>query len=122
MNLLRSGAEWLQAQLAEHASVTVTYRRGGHAVEVTAVIGSTVREAGDSEGFVVRSETRDYLIATADLVIDGVETLPERGDEIVETVGETEIIYEVLPVHGQELWRYSDPFRRTLRIHTQLRQ
>ncbi len=93
-NLLRTGSAWLQAQQKQHASETVSYRRGAASVALAATIGMTEREVDDGRGFPVRTEIRDYLIDTADLVLGGVPTLPERGDRIVETAGATEIVYE----------------------------
>ena len=49
-------------------------------------------------------------------------TLPKAGDRIKEASGEgrgsTSYIYEVLAPETEPAYRFSDPYRRTLRIHT----
>lgn len=66
----------------------------------------------------LRVESRDYLITTADLMLDGSATLPQRGDCIRETQGSLVFVYEVMAPGNEPPWRYSDPYRRALRIHT----
>jgi hypothetical protein len=44
--------------------------------------------------------------------------LPVAGDRIRETVGERVFVYEVLAPGNEPHYRYSDPFRKLLRIHT----
>jgi hypothetical protein len=84
------------------------YVRGDVQVAVSATIGRTKYEADD--GHVVRIEftDRDFLILAVDLVLAGQPTEPQRGDLIRE--GNRE--FEVLD------WRYSDPYRVTLRVTT----
>jgi hypothetical protein len=107
-NLLASGAAWLEQQRTKHLTSNVMYVRGDVQVAVPATIGHTKYEADD--GHVVRVEftDRDFLILAADLVLAGQTTEPQRGDLIRE--GNRE--FEVLD------WRYSDPYRVTLRITT----
>jgi len=61
---------------------------------------------------------RDFLIAPEDLILGGQKSLPERGDQIRETVGTQTFVYEVLAPAGEPEWRWSDPHRKLLRIHT----
>lgn len=96
----------------------MVYRRGEATVEVLATIGRTVFETDNGYGVVERTESRDFLISAVDLVLAGLETLPQRGDRIRETQGATTFVYEVMAPGQQPHWRYSDPGRRTLRIHT----
>ena len=44
--------------------------------------------------------------------------LDERGDRIEETESGKKFTYEVMPLGTEPHWRYSDPHRKTLRIHT----
>lgn len=107
-DLLATGAAWLEQQRTRHLTTTVIYVRGEIELAVPATIGRTKYEADD--GHVVRVEftDRDFLILAADLVLNGDVTEPIRGDLIREgTRG-----FEVLD------WRYSDPYRQTLRITT----
>jgi len=39
---------------------------------------------------------------------------PEPGDQIVADG----VVYEVMDLAGQGHWRWSDPYRTTMRIHT----
>jgi hypothetical protein len=118
-DLLAQGSAWLEDQRHRYLTTTVTYRRGDQNVQVQATIGRTIfRLDAPSDGFGVttRYVSRDYLIRAADLVLNGEQTLPQRGDQIVELNGVT---HEVMgPGSGEPDWRFSDPQRLTLRIHT----
>ena len=116
--MLEAGSNWLQQQRKKHATRTVDYRRGMETVSVEATVGRTQFEQDDGAGVIVRTEVRDYLIDTIDLVIGGVQVLPNRGDQIEEMVDGKLFIYEVMPIGQEPHWRYSDPYRKTLRIHT----
>jgi hypothetical protein len=119
-DLLDKGSAWLESQRKKHATREVTYRRGANAVVVKATIGRTLFEQDDGAGVIIRTQVRDYLIDTADLVLAGQPTLPEKGDRVEETDAGKKYVYEVLPLGSEPHWRYSDPYRRTLRIHTKL--
>ncbi|MEM7630373.1 MAG: hypothetical protein AAF356_13290 [Planctomycetota bacterium] len=101
-----------------HLSRTVVYRRGADSVEIEATVGSTAFDRTDEYGVVHRIESRDYLVTAADLVLGGEAVTPKAGDRITET-GEARVHeYEVMAPGDEPAWRYSDPQRRTLRIHT----
>jgi hypothetical protein len=72
----------------------------------------------DGEGIVTRSQIRDFLIDTYALLDSIIGSLPRRGDTIVEIDGNHTFIFEVMALGGDPPWRYSDPFRLKLRIHT----
>lgn len=117
-DLLETGSNWLQGQRKKHATREVMYRRSVDSVSVQATVGRTVFEQDDGSRVIVRTEVRDYLIDTADLVLGGQPALPERGDRIEETEGGKKFTYEVMPLGTEPHWRYSDPYRKTLRVHT----
>jgi len=119
-DMLEQGASWLDDQRHQHMTRSVSYARGTSTVEVQATIGRTVFEQADDVGggIVTKTESRDYLIRTADLVLDGQPTLPKRGDQIRESDGGTTFVYEVLSPGDEPVFRYSDPYRKALRIHT----
>jgi hypothetical protein len=121
-NLMQTGAAWLAAQLKAHASKTVTYRRTGETdlEDLAATIGRTEFELVTDDGHVTRFESRDFLVAAADLVLDGSVTVPQRGDRIIETIGDATLTYEVLPNASLPAFKYSDEFRNLVRIHTKL--
>jgi hypothetical protein len=87
-------------------------------VNVPATIGRTEFEQADEYGVVHRTESRDFLVLTAELVLGDKAVLPQAGDRIRETAGDQIFIYEVMAPGGEPPYRYSDPHRKTLRIHT----
>lgn len=121
-DILRKASAFLEKVRHTTATSPVTYRRGDRVVpDVPATIGRTEYQQDDGAGVITRAESRDFLIRACDLVIDGMPVLPEPGDRIEEAQGGTLFVYEVLPVGNLEPhYRYSDPYRQTLRIHTKL--
>ncbi|MGD8453653.1 MAG: hypothetical protein PVJ57_17715 [Phycisphaerae bacterium] len=117
-NLLERGAAWLSRQRTQHCASLVTYEDHGSRVDVRATVGRTAFEQVDEFGVVHRTESRDFLIAAEDLVLDGAVVLPRGGARIREPAGGQTFVYEVMAPGGEPPWRYSDAFRRTLRIHT----
>lgn len=101
-----------------HASTDVIYVRGVDQVPVKATIGKTEFEIDDRSRVVVRIQTRDFLIHVADLVLGSTETLPVTGDLVRETQGTNTFVYEVMAPGNEPHFRYSDPFRTLLRVHT----
>ncbi|MEL6741066.1 MAG: hypothetical protein AAFP26_10465 [Planctomycetota bacterium] len=121
-DLLAKGSEMLDRTRRAHLSRTVVYRRGVDSVEIEATVGSTAFDRTDEYGVVHRIESRDYLVAAADLVLGGEAVTPKAGDRITETAEARVHEYEVMSSgslgRDEPAWRYSDPQRRTLRIHT----
>lgn len=101
----------------------VTYARGNLTVTLTAGRGRSSFDVVQGD-VLTRIESRDFLVAAADLQLAGVvQTLPERGDTITETDADgTELKYELLERQGEPVWRYSDEYRLQIRIHTKLIQ
>lgn len=118
MDLIERGLAWLGAQRHRHLSRLVTYQRGNQSVELAATIGRTEFEQADTFGAIQRTQSRDFLVRTADLVLGGEPTMPVAGDRIREGDGEKTFVYEVMAPGGEPPFRYSDPYRRSLRIHT----
>jgi hypothetical protein len=118
-DLLRLGQEWLAKQLKTHASKTVVYVRGANQTSVTAIIGRTLLKLEDGYGGVHMQWTdRDFLIPPDELVLAGSQVVPERGDTIREADNGKIYVYEVNVPGSEPTWRWSDPHRRLLRIHT----
>jgi hypothetical protein len=115
-DMLKNGMSWLESQRKKHLTSLVIYRRGQATVEVPATIGKTIFRIEDEYGRVVHYQSRDYLISSSDLIINRIITTPERSDEIIEDG----FVYEVMAPANEPEWRYSDSFRKTLRIHTKL--
>ena len=84
-DMLREAQSWLAEKLKAHASRLVVYHRDGIETELPATIGRSIYEQDDGEGIVTRSQVRDFLIDTADLLLSPIGSLPKRGDWILET-------------------------------------
>jgi len=117
-DLLERASAWLEDQRVKHLTRMVAYQRGVESLDVLATIGQTVFQIDDGAGALLRVESRDYLITAADLVLGGSQSLPQRGDRIRETQGSQVFVYEVMGPGDEPPWRWSDAYRRTLRIHT----
>ncbi|HYD00775.1 MAG TPA: hypothetical protein VEB22_06060 [Phycisphaerales bacterium] len=120
-DLLDRGSAFLERQRHQHLSRPVVYRRGGDSKELLATVGRTEFEQADSAGLIHRVESRDFLVRAEDLDFGAGPVLPRSGDKVRETEGGRTFVYEVNApggAGGQPPFRYSDPYRRTLRIHT----
>lgn len=110
MNLLESASEWLNEQRRDCLSVTITYKpKGGGSFEIPATLGRTLFRTENQYGSTIRIESRDFLVAAADLPDD-----PERGDTIIYNGWR----YEVLAPNAEPVWRWSGAYHSTRRIHT----
>ena len=117
-DLLEQGAQFLDDQRHAHMARSVTYHRGASSVELSATVGQTTFEQDYEFGGIRRIQSRDFLVRTADLVLDSAEVLPVAGDQIREVQGELVFVYEVMAPGSEPPFRYSDPYRKALRIHT----
>lgn len=113
MDMLSAGASWLTGQLKAAAGTTITYTRGNTDSEIVATIGRSTFEQQNQSGVLERWESRDYLIAAADLPFGD----PQRGDQITETHGGELVTYEVSSPRGVPEWHYGDAFRSIVRVH-----
>ena len=117
-DMLREASAWLEEKRHEHLTAPVTYVRGEASVELQATIGRTIFEQRDDYGVLEKVESRDFLVRTEDLVLGGLHALPERGDRVRETQEGKVYVYEVMAPGKEPHYRFSDPYRTTLRIHT----
>ena len=119
VDLMAKGSAWLDQQRHRFLTRPVTYQRGASTVALQATVGRTVFRFDDHAGNVTRYVSRDFLVRASDLVLDGYPATPKRGDRIREPHGQRVMIHEVMaPGRDEPDWRYSDPDRQTLRIHT----
>ena len=115
-DLIANGAAWLAGQRKAHLSKEIAYVNGATATNVLATIGKSEFEVVGEGGVMERIESRDFIVATADLL-----QTPARGDQIRETVGDTVFVFEVMaPVQSAPPWRWADAQRTAYRIHTRL--
>ena len=108
-DLLKQGSDWLEQMRTEHCSSQVEYRRDVQVLTVNATFGKTDYEVADDYGLKVGASICDFLILADEL---GLE--PECGD-VIAAGGRK---YEVLDLGSDGCWRWSDPYRTTMRIHT----
>lgn len=114
VDLLEQAAGWLDRIRTAHLSRPILYSRGTASIAVQATVGKTVFEVDDGYGAVEKWESRDFLITAANLVLGGVVVTPQRGDRIADG-GK---VYEVLAPGKEDVFRLSDPYGVTLRVHT----
>lgn len=116
-NFMQWGNAWLAQQRKQFAGESVSYERGNCSVTggITATRGQTSFETEDSEGFVVRAHSIDWLFLASDLVLEGLTLLPEVRDFITDSDGK---IYQVLQLPGGAHYKFSDPQQTMLRVHT----
>ena len=117
-NVLEQGSLWLSDQIDHYAASSVLYRRGSLTVPVQAGKGRTTFELTDTSGILISIESRDFLISAASLLLDDIPILPELGDRIIETIGSKLHAYEVSNFGSEQSYRFCDPYRYKLRIHT----
>lgn len=118
VDLLQHASDWLQNQRARFMSRKVVYQRGELTLDVAATVGQTVFDVDDATGAAIRVESRDFLITVSDLLLSGNRIKPQRGDRIMETDSGHTYVYEVMAPGDEPCWRFSDPYRKTFRIHT----
>lgn len=119
-DMISKGLAWQARMLKAAAGQTVIYRRGAASVPLSAVKGRSAFEVVDSGGLASTIESTDYLILPADLVLDGQVTLPAAGDRIDEVSGGITYVHELMNLPGVPAWKYNDPHRSLLRVHTKL--
>lgn len=111
MALLETATAYLATQLTALTAVSVIYSRGATSISISATRASTPYEASDADGVIHRTIGRDYLIESA---LFPFSDLPRDGDTIID-LDETYIVHSM---PGEQPYRYSDPGRSLLRIHT----
>ena len=119
VDVIERGLDWLTTKLNAFAAQQVSYRRGSAELAVCATFGRTLLKLDDGYGGIRMEWTdRDFLIPAAKLILSGSATLPQRGDVIRETRSGTTFVYEVLAPGSEPAWKWADPFRKMIRIHT----
>lgn len=118
-DLITDGASWLARQQRTHCAKLVTYIRDTEEIQIAATVGQSEHRTDDLMGGELTAVTRDFLVSVDDLAINGTKVKPQRGDEIVETIGDWLYTHEVMSVRGPDnAWQYADSARTTYRIHT----
>lgn len=115
-NVLKRGQNWLNSQLQDFVSESVTYWRGVNSVAIVATVGRSLLRLSADGGMLWTD--RDYLFQAASLVLHETVVLPEIGDRIrhVRSDGVTDV-FEVLSPGGEPHFRFSDNLHTQLRVH-----
>ena len=133
-DLFSRGMAWLVNKQRRHCSRPVVYERvdpdGGppRLIPVPAVLGQHGASAEASvQPIRIDSDDIDFLIAAADLVLDGQPVEPRVDDRIRMEANGRVRVYEVLPRGndpryrgGNTPWRWSDPQQTIRRIRGKL--
>jgi hypothetical protein len=121
-SLLARSGEWLAQMRRKYLAQTVTYLRDAApaaiSLQLLATVGTTTFQSDDGAGGVIVTQSRDYLIDAADLVVADEQILPVPGDRVIETVNGRTFSYEVMAMGDEPAWRWADVYHRTLRVHT----
>ena len=114
--------------LQNTAGVRITYARGDVNITLTAIPSDTEFVSAipsdtefvsaDGDGYMETVEARDFVFPASDLTIGGQPVLPDRGDTITETVNGQQQTYPVTNAGSGRYFKYSDPFRKIIRVHT----
>lgn len=117
-NLQARGVAALIRRMKQTNGLAVTYTRGAQSVSITAWTGNTLfaRNVKDPGAPVVWGEG-DVLFAAADLVIDGENLTPQKGDTITLTLGGSSVTFGLSTPTGEPVWRYADQTRMIIRVH-----
>jgi hypothetical protein len=119
--MLAQAASWLSGVRKANMTTVVTYTRPGApaaSVPVSATIGATTFQIENEYSVLVQFTSRDFLITAADLVLGAAVVQPKPGDCITESAASGTIVYQVLAPGKEPCWRWSDPYRNTIRVHT----
>lgn len=119
-SLLQKGVAHLARIVLKHASVRVIYVDGEDSCELDAVVGNTRRDVANQEGVIAEFESRDYIVDPQALRLSTGTVLPRDGALIVERTCDGDRTHVVSAIPGESHWRWSDPHRKLMRIHTRL--
>lgn len=116
-DLIRGALETLQCSAGENA----IYARGNATVEVSVLPGQVQFPEQPTRQIGIATDLADWLLPADELVLSGQVTLPQKGDRLTLTRDGQQLVYEVMPRTGEQIYRL-DQTGSLLRIHTQLRQ
>lgn len=107
----QNGIEYLRSKLLANAGTTATVSRG-----TETLLDSIPVVLARSEFEDIGENGRRYTVYLTDVLISGsLNYRPVKGDRI--TINGA--VYIVRPM-GKELYRFDDPYKTLVRVHTQL--
>ena len=119
-DMLAAGMAWLTGQLQAHAAQPITYQRGADSVSLCATFGRTKLMLANEFGTVrIEWTDRDFILPAAALVLAGQVVKPRRDEVVTVDDGVELSTFQVLPYADEPHWKWCDPYRQMIRIHTQ---
>jgi len=97
---------------------SLVYWSGQHSVDLTAIAarGGNPKEV---DGVIYSNiDERDFCVYRSELIINGRQHEPRKGDTFVEELGSDTIVWQVLPTESEPVFREGDSTRTMIRIHT----
>lgn len=117
-NMMERGALANWNKIKVNGGQPVTVRRGGSSVEVAlAVRGSALLQVQEGEGDEIaihEISTTTWMIAVEDYDFGAGQVRPARDDTIEDATG---VVYQLLPVSGEDAFRWADAYRNAYRCH-----
>lgn len=128
-NLLKRAAQVLADKqrnaTSGMAKQNATYKREPYSVSLVVTLGNQVLSGQDRQGNTKVERTEcDFILTAADLILNGVQREPARGDLVEVTFdGDSRTwVFAVMPYLGEDSpWRFCDEFHTTIRVHTKHR-
>lgn len=115
-DMLYEAAAWLDGMRRGHLSRFVSYTRASQTQPCLATVSRSSFETQSDNGVVERWESRDYIISYHELPFP----VPQRGDRITETAGDSTVSYEVCAPAGSPVWQWADAYGNAVRVHTKM--
>ena len=95
--------------------IDVTVTSGGDSADLKVIPGESTHEIERPDGQLLeRVQGRDYLILVSELTAGGI-TLPLQRHATVVEGADT---HKVLSAGGDAHWKYTDPTKTVIRVHT----
>ena len=113
--LMQRGVALLARAGPSAAGGTIVYSRGADSVSLAATYGRSEFTSERDGVMTVEANDRDFTFEIDDLILGGVETLPQRGDRITDAEGR---LFEVLALAGAQVYRSCDAEGTMVRVHT----
>jgi hypothetical protein len=113
-NRMQEAVDTLMSKFVQAAAVVITYTHGATVITgLSATVGRTPFEISDG-AVMIAYESRDYLIAKADLVYAGAQLTPASGDRITDGGR----VYEVSIPKPLNVFESIGPDGTVFKIHT----
>lgn len=98
--------------------VTITYVSGTNTAEWKVRPGrSEIEQYVDGEAVLV-SRRQDFVGLASELIVDGEQYSPARGDTIRWDRNDVTDIFEIIPTNGDDWFEPVDAYGKWIRVHT----